>query len=188
MKLILGSKSPRRNELLNLLGYKFDVRVKETDESFPDTLDCNEVAIHIAKNKAIALMDEISENEILICADTIVVLDKKILGKPINREEAIVMLMDLSGQEHKVITGVVVATKKEQVKFSVTTKVVFHPITLEEITYYVDNFKPFDKAGSYGIQEWIGCIAIKSIEGSYNNVVGLPTHEVYQVLKKYTID
>lgn len=185
MKLILGSKSPRRKELLSLLGFSFEVRTKETDESFPETLNCSEVALYVAEKKVTALFSDLTEDEVLICSDTIVVIDNQILGKPIDQADAIKMLEKLSGREHSVITGVVISSLEKRVSFSVTTKVFFNTLSREEILYYIDNFKPFDKAGSYGIQEWIGYAAIQSIEGSYNNVVGLPTHEVYQALKQF---
>lgn len=185
MKLILGSKSPRRKELLSLLGFSFEVRTKETDETFPETLNCTEVAQFVAEKKTEALFSELSEDEVLICSDTIVVIDDQILGKPIDQADAITMLEKLSGREHSVITGVVISSLEKHVSFSVTTNVFFQPLSAEEIRYYVDKFQPYDKAGSYGIQEWIGYAAIERIEGSYNNVVGLPTHEVYQALKQF---
>lgn len=185
MKLILGSKSPRRRELLKLLGFEFSLRTKETDESFPDTLPSKLVAEFIAQKKADELISELEDDQVIICADTTVIIDDKILGKPSNRQEAIEMLEQLSGREHFVITGVVIASLDKQMSFSVSTTVVFHPLTADEIRNYVDRDQPYDKAGSYGIQEWIGSAAIQRIEGSYNNVVGLPTHEVYQALKKF---
>lgn len=185
MKIILGSKSPRRKELLAALGYTFEVRTKETDESFPASLNCTEVAQYVAEKKSNAMLPNLAEAEVLICADTVVLLDNEILGKPLDHADAIAMLEKLSGREHFVITGVVIASLEKQISFSVTTNVFFHPLSADEIRYYVDNFQPFDKAGSYGIQEWIGYAAIQRIEGSYNNVVGLPTHEVYQALKEF---
>lgn len=185
MKLILGSKSPRRRELLKLLGFEFSLRTKETDESFPDTLPSKLVAEFIAQKKADELISELEDDQVIICADTTVIIDDKILGKPSNRQEAIEMLEQLSGREHFVITGVVIASLDKQMSFSVSTTVVFHPLTADEIRNYVDRDQPYDKAGSYGIQEWIGSVAIQRIEGSYNNVVGLPTHEVYQALKQF---
>lgn len=185
MKLVLGSKSPRRKELLGQLGYTFDIRTKETDESFPADMHFTEVAQFIAEKKSADIMLDLGDDELLICADTIVVIDDLILGKPTNREEAIEMLGQLSGRKHLVITGVVIASLEKKISFKVSTSVFFHPLSGEEIRQYVDQFKPFDKAGSYGIQEWIGCAAIQRIEGSYNNVVGLPTHEVYQALKEF---
>lgn len=185
MKLILGSKSPRRSELLSQLGFAFEIRTKATDESFPDVLKIEEVALFVAEKKASEMRLDLKNDEVLLCADTVVVIDDQILGKPADRDEAIEMLENLSGREHNVITGVVIASREKKIGFSVTTNVVFQPLSGEEIRFYVDNFKPYDKAGSYGIQEWIGYAAIQRIEGSYNNVVGLPTHEVYQALKNF---
>lgn len=185
MKLILGSKSPRRSELLKLLGFEFSLRTKETDESFPNTLPSKQVAEFIAQKKADDLISELEDDQVIICADTTVIIDDKILGKPSNRLEAIEMLEQLSGREHFVITGVVIASLDKQMSFSVSTTVIFHPLTADEIRNYIDRDQPYDKAGSYGIQEWIGSAAIQRIEGSYNNVVGLPTHEVYQALKQF---
>ena len=185
MKLILGSKSPRRKELLAGLGFDFEVRTKETDESFPAEMQPNDVALYIASKKAVELVSELTEEELLICADTVVIIDSTILGKPESREEAIGMLRALSGKTHSVITGVVLVSLKKEVRLSVATSVVFNSLGLEEIENYIDTYQPFDKAGSYGIQEWIGYAAIERIEGSYTNVVGLPTHEVYQALKQF---
>lgn len=185
MKLILGSKSPRRKELLAGLGFDFEVRTKETDESFPAEMQPNDVALYIASKKAAELVSELTEEELLICADTVVIIDSTILGKPESREEAIGMLRALSGKTHSVITGVVLVSLKKEVRLSVATSVVFNSLGLEEIENYIDTYQPFDKAGSYGIQEWIGYAAIERIEGSYTNVVGLPTHEVYQALKQF---
>lgn len=185
MKIILGSKSPRRKALLSELGFSFETRVMETDESFPLTLPSEKVAEFIANQKATALIDSLSEDEILICADTIVVIDQQILGKPENRDHAIQMLQTLSGRFHKVITGVVVQSLNKKKVFSVTTDVHFQPLSAEMIHYYIDEYKPYDKAGSYGIQEWIGSVAVQKIEGSFNNVVGLPTLELYNTLLSF---
>lgn len=185
MKLILGSKSPRRSELLSLLGYEFSLRSKDTDESFPEELSSELVAEYVAQKKADDLKTDLLDDEVIVCADTTVIIDDKILGKPSNRDEAIEMLELLSGREHKVITGVVITSLEKEISFSVATSVFFHPLSADEIRMYVDLYKPFDKAGSYGIQEWIGYAAIQRINGSYNNVVGLPTHEVYQALKQF---
>jgi septum formation protein len=185
MKIILGSKSPRRKELLAQLGYTFEIRVKETDESFPNTISASEVAQFIAEKKADEMMTDISDDEVVICADTTVVIDEEILGKPADRAAAIEMLEKLSGREHEVITGVVVQSREKRLSFSITTTVSFKPLSGDEIRFYIDNYSPYDKAGSYGIQEWIGGAAIQWIRGSYNNVVGLPTHEVYAALKQF---
>ncbi len=185
MKLILGSKSPRRKELLSSMGLSFELRLKETDESFPNDINLSEVPLYIANNKADALMDDLNEDELLLCADTVVIEGNEIIGKPKDREDAIEMLYRLQGTSHEVITGVVLRTINEQKSFSVSTIVTFVSIPKEEIIHYVDTFQPYDKAGSYGIQEWIGSIGILKIEGSYNNVVGLPTAEVHEALKTF---
>ena len=185
--LILGSSSPRRKQLLESLGFDFCIRTKETDESFPSELHVREVAEYVAWKKANALISEINNNEVLICADTVVVLGDEILGKPIDREDAISMLSRLSNQKHEVITGVVCYSKERNRSFSTSTYVHFNRLLKEEISFYVDTYQPFDKAGSYGIQDWIGCVGIQRIEGSYTNVVGLPTQEVYTELSKWEI-
>ena len=185
MKIILGSASPRRKELLSAAGFSFEVRTKETDESFPSSTPSHEVALFVASKKLNALLEEIDEDTVLICADTTVVVDEFILNKPKDALNAKEMLQTLSGRSHKVITGVCIATKERSESFSVVTYVTFKELTSEEIDFYIQEFKPFDKAGGYGIQEWIGHAAIVRIEGSYNNVVGLPTHEVYDVLQRF---
>ena len=184
-KLILGSKSPRRKELLESLGIPFTIRTKDTDESFPTSTPPFDVPLFIANKKANALKEEVANDEIILCADTVVIINNTILGKPIDENEAITMLQLLSGKTHDVITGVVIASKDKTVMFDVTTKVTFKTLDAEEIKHYVVNYKPFDKAGAYGIQEWIGFIGVTSITGSYFNVVGLPTHEVYEALKSF---
>ncbi len=181
-KIILGSGSPRRKELLAALGYSFEVRTKDTDESYPTTMSCEEVPTFLAKQKAAALLSELNEDELLICADTVVILNNQILGKPANKEEATKMLNLLSGKTHKVITGVFLSDSKQEEIFSETTEVTFNTLTENQINYYIDNYQPFDKAGSYGIQEWIGFIGVASITGTYANVMGLPTHKIFAVL------
>jgi septum formation protein len=185
MQLILGSKSPRRKELLALLGCQFEIRTKETDESYPETLSIEEIAPFIAHKKARDLLPTLSTDEVIICADTIVVLGNQILGKPENAQHAIEMLSSLSGKEHQVITGVVIASISKKVVFSVQTLVQFKELSIANIEQYVATNQPFDKAGSYGIQEFIGAIGIERIQGSYNNVVGLPTAEVFEALKSF---
>lgn len=185
MKLILGSKSPRRKELLASIGMQFEIRTKETDENYPETLPIEQVAEYIAQLKADDLIEDIKDDEILLCADTTVQIDNILLGKPKDAVEASKMLSLLSGRTHVVTTGVVIASNEMELSFSVKTEVTFKPLSLDEIEYYIERYKPFDKAGSYGIQEWIGYIGIQKINGSYNNVVGLPTHEVYQALQKF---
>lgn len=181
-KIILGSGSPRRKELLANLGFTFEVRTKDTDESYPSKMTCEEVPTFLAKQKANALLPELSNDELLICADTVVILDNQILGKPANKEEAITMLNSLSGNKHDVITGVFIGNSKKQLVFSEKTAVTFNKLSQTDINHYIDNYQPFDKAGSYGIQEWIGAIGITKIIGSYANVMGLPTHKVYELL------
>lgn len=183
-KIILGSGSPRRKELLAALGYNFEVRTKDTDESYPIAMSCEEVPVYLAKQKAAALLPELQEDELLICADTVVILDNQILGKPANKDEASEMLNFLSGKTHKVITGVFIGDSKQEVIFSDTTEVTFNSLSENQINYYIENYQPFDKAGSYGIQEWIGFIGVASITGTYANVMGLPTHEIFAVLSK----
>jgi septum formation protein len=185
MQLILGSKSPRRKELLALLGYDFEIRTKETDESYPESLSIEEIAPFIAHKKASDLLPTLTTDEVIICADTIVVLGNQILGKPETAQHAIEMLSSLSGKEHRVITGVVIASISKKVVFSVQTLVQFKELSIVNIEQYVATNQPFDKAGSYGIQEFIGAIGIERIQGSYNNVVGLPTAEVFEALKSF---
>jgi septum formation protein len=181
-KIILGSGSPRRKELLAALGYNFEVRTKDTDESYPISMSCKEVPTFLAKQKAIALLPHLQEDELLICADTVVILDNQILGKPANKEEASKMLNLLSGKTHNVITGVFIGDSKQEEVFSETTEVTFNTLNENQINYYIENYQPFDKAGSYGIQEWIGFIGVASITGTYANVMGLPTHKLFAIL------
>ena len=179
--IILASQSPRRKELLALLDHEFTVEVREVDEIFPDALEVNKVAEYLARLKASAFTD-IKIDQLIITADTIVVLENQILGKPKNKVEATQMLQRLSNRSHQVITGVCIKTSDKAISFSNTTKVYFKELTASEINYYIENYKPFDKAGSYGIQEWIGAIGITKIEGSYFNVVGLPIQELNEQL------
>lgn len=185
MNLILGSNSPRRKELLQGLGFDFKLRVAETDESYPHDLPTEHVAAYIANKKSEKLLNSLNENELLICADTIVSVDNRVLGKPANKSEAIEMLELLSGRSHEVMTGVCLSSLKRQIVFTVKTEVHFHPLNLEMITFYIDNYNPFDKAGAYGIQEWIGYVAVSKIKGSYTNVVGLPTDETYRAIIEF---
>lgn len=181
-KVILASKSPRRQELLRLMDIDFRVVLKDVDESYPHGMPPEEVALHIATKKAEAFDEEIND-EIVLTADTIVVVDGLILGKPQTAAHAIQMLKMLSGRVHKVITGVCLLHKHQYNKFFDVSEVFFRKLTDEEIVYYVESYNPLDKAGSYGIQEFIGLIGIERINGSYTNVVGLPTEKVYQQLK-----
>lgn len=181
---ILASKSPRRQELMKLMGLDYELVLKEVDESYPDTLPLREVPVYIAEQKAKAF-DGDAGNAIVITADTIVLLGDQILGKPEGLAGAKAMLKQLSGNMHEVITGVALLTPKQgMITFSEVTKVYFNPLTTEQIEYYVDQYQPLDKAGSYGIQEWIGLIGIAKIEGSYTNVVGLPTERLYKELQQ----
>lgn len=182
--LILASGSPRRRELLMMLNIPFEVKVKNTDESHPE----NELAVNIpeklAIRKATAFKDEIN-NEIIIAADTIVILENEILEKPKDREDARSMISKLSGKEHLVVTGVCILSKEKQISFPDETRVIFNVLNEQEIDYYIDNYKPYDKAGAYACQEWIGAVAINRFEGSYHNVVGLPVHKVYKALHSF---
>ncbi|HWZ13652.1 MAG TPA: Maf family nucleotide pyrophosphatase [Mucilaginibacter sp.] len=181
--IILASKSPRRQELLKLMDIDFRVVLKEVDESYPDNLKSEEVAVYIAEKKAQAF-DETIENEIVITADTIVVVGNKILGKPESAEHAVEMLQTLSGRMHQVITGVCLLYKHGYHTFYDVSEVFFGELTDKEIRDYVNKYNPLDKAGSYGIQERIGLIGIEKINGSYTNVVGLPTEKLYRELMK----
>ena len=181
MKVILASKSPRRQELLKLMNIDFRVVLKEVDESYPEGLTPTEIALHIAEKKCHAF-DEMVEDEAVVTADTIVSVDGQILGKPESPEHAIAMLQTLSGRKHQVITGVCILYNQQYNLFHDVSEVLFRTLTDDEITYYVNKYQPMDKAGSYGIQEWIGLIGIERIDGSYTNVVGLPTEKLYQQL------
>lgn len=172
--IILASKSPRRKELLAHIVPNFVLKTKEVEEVYPEDLDVKEVAAYLAKLKADAFNEDLKENDVVITSDTTVVLENTIYGKPEDRQDAIKILQALSGKSHEVITGVCLKSKHKKEVFSCATKVFFKTLSLEEIEYYVDTFKPYDKAGAYAIQEWIGFIGIEKIEGDYNNIVGLP--------------
>ena len=182
-KIILASKSPRRQELLRLMDLDFRIVLKDVDESYPDGLSPEEIAVYIAKKKAEAF-DEMVTDEVVLTADTIVSIGDKILGKPDNEEHAVEMLNLLSGSTHQVITGVCLFYKQEYHSFFDVSDVTFRHMSDEEIRHYVSKYKPMDKAGSYGIQEWVGVTGIVKINGSYTNVVGLPTEKLYQALLK----
>jgi septum formation protein len=184
-KIILASQSPRRKQLLEWAEVPFDVLVKETDEHFPPGISPEEAAVYIARNKAIAVQDITGASATVLAADTIVVLGESIIGKPVHREEAVSILHALSGEKHRVITGVVIRKGDEEIAFADITEVEFHPLTLEQIEFYVDNYKPYDKAGAYAIQEWIGVVGIKSINGDFYNVMGLPVSKVVMALKQF---
>ena len=182
-KIVLSSNSPRRKELLGELGIDFEVRViVGIDETYPKELSVEEVPQYIAREKARVYI--VGKDEVLLTADTVVVLGNEIMGKPHDEADAMRMLRQLSGKTHQVITGVCLTTNDKQVTFADVTDVSFADLTDEEIKYYVDNFRPLDKAGAYGIQEWIGLAGVTGIKGSYFNVVGLPVHRVYAELKK----
>jgi septum formation protein len=183
--IILASQSPRRRQILKDAGIDFESRSKDTNEDFSPTLSRHEVPVYLAKKKANAFLPDLKENDLLITADTVVIINNEILNKPGNREEAIKMLQKISGQVHEVVTGVSLTSISKQIAFSETTKVYFLPLSQTDIEFYVDNYKPFDKAGSYGIQEYIGYIGIEKIEGSYFNVVGLPIHRVIAEIRKF---
>ena len=181
--IILASNSPRRKELLGGLGLDYEVRtLPGIDESYPDTLQGEDIPVYISSKKASAYLDSLKNNELLITADTIVWLDGRVLGKPSDEEEACQMLRDLSGKTHQVITGVTLATTAFQKSFASVSQVTFATLTEEEIKYYVNHYHPMDKAGSYGVQEWIGFIGVERIEGSYFNVMGLPVQRLYREL------
>jgi septum formation protein len=180
--LILASKSPRRQYLLNELGLQFEVRTKEVDESFPANLKAQEIPLYLCKKKADAFNNELNENTIVITADTIVWIDGQVLNKPENFDDAVRMLKLLSGKMHEVYTGVCLRSKEKTKSFYALTKVYFKTLSQEEIEYYINNYNPYDKAGSYGAQEWLGYIAIEKIEGTYFNVMGLPIKELYEEL------
>ncbi len=183
--IILGSSSPRRKELLSSLNIKFVIRKSHQKEYYPTKLKEKEIAEFIAKSKAAIICKKLSNNYLLITADTIVLKNDNILHKPKDKNQAFKLLTNISGKTHKVITGVCIKSKQKEVTFSSKTEVTFNKLSKNEILYYIDNFKPFDKAGSYAIQEWIGYIGVKKINGSYNNVVGLPTSILYQKLKLF---
>jgi septum formation protein len=182
-KIILGSQSPRRKELLASLDIHFEVIAKDVEEIYPDGLSNIQIAEHLANLKASVFIP--NKNEIIITADTIVCLGNTVLGKPTDKESAMEMLSNLSGKSHQVITGVSILSDQQQITFSDTTTVYFTGLSAEEILFYVNNYKPFDKAGAYGIQEWIGQIGITKIEGSYFTVMGLPVHRIYEELLKF---
>ncbi len=190
-EIILASQSPRRKLLLEWAEIPFKIVVKATDESFPDNLEVEKVPIHIALNKAkavIEFLEKLNNSEpetIVLAADTIVVLDNQVINKPADRAEAVSILSKLAGQNHRVITGVVLKNAFKEHSFSITTHVQFHPLTIEQIEFYVDQYKPYDKAGAYAIQEWIGVVGIAAINGDFYNVMGLPVSSVVQALSLF---
>ena len=184
-RIILASRSPRRRQLLHDMGLKFDVVIREYEESYPANLKGEEIALYLASLKSESFKKEISSNEIVITADTIVWCNNEVLGKPSDFHDARRMIRALSGNTHEVITGVALLSSSKERVFADTTKVTFERLSEEEIDYYIDNFKPYDKAGAYGIQEWIGVAACSRIEGSYFNVVGLPVQKLYRELSEF---
>ncbi len=187
-KIILASNSPRRKELLAGLDVDFTVRViPDIDESYPETLSTLEIAAYIAQKKAAAYRETMADDELVITADTVVILGDEVLGKPQDEADACRMLRELSGKTHQVVTGVALTTCDRQQHFSVETDVTFKTLNEEEIHYYVTKFKPMDKAGAYGIQEWIGYIGVTSLKGSYFNVMGLPVQRIYEALRTFVI-
>lgn len=182
-QIVLGSQSPRRKELLSLMNIDFRVDVQEVEESYPENLTPVEIATHIASKKAKAFKG-LSANELLITADTIVAQHQHILGKPTDAAHAKEMIQQLAGNTHEVITAVAFQYQSQLITFHDCTKVYMNPLSEAEINHYIENYKPYDKAGAYGIQEWIGLVAIQKIEGSYTNVMGLPTEKLYQALQK----
>lgn len=182
-KVILASNSPRRKELLAGLGVDYEVRtLPDIDESYPEALSGADIPLHIAKEKADAYRGMLRSGELMITADTIVWLDGKVLGKPKDREDALRMLREMSGRTHEVFTGVCITTTGWQRSFAAQTEVRFSELSEEEIAYYVDKYQPMDKAGAYGVQEWIGYIAVENISGSYYNIMGLPVQRLYKEL------
>jgi len=181
---ILASQSPRRKQLLAWADIEFDVLVSEAEEDFPAEMDVQDVPVYIAQKKAVAVQEKIKheypmhQGKWIIAADTIVVLENEIIGKPMDRADAITILQKLSGKTHRVITGVYLINDTESRNFSETTLVHFHPLTLSQIEYYVDQYQPYDKAGAYGIQDWIGVVGIQGIEGDFYNVMGLPVSKL----------
>lgn len=183
-KIVLGSSSPRRIELIKNLGFVCEVRKKEVEEIYPSGMDAEKVPAYLSELKAQPLKDAIQTNEVLLTSDTVVVLNDRILEKAENAKEAKDMLLDLSGKNHEVITGVHLYNPDKKMSFTVKTKVFFKTLTLAEIDYYIKHFQPFDKAGAYGIQEWIGQIGVQKIEGCFYNVMGLPVNKVWETLHR----
>jgi septum formation protein len=183
-KIILASQSPRRKQLLEWAEVPFEIIAKGTDETYPDGLKPEEIAIHIAREKAKAVKPVVDSDSVLLAADTIVVYANRIIGKPANRADAIQTLTDLAGKKHTVVTGVVITKGEREIAFSESTDVQFHELTRDQIEYYVDHYKPFDKAGAYAIQEWIGVVGIRSVHGDFYNVMGLPVSRVVREIER----
>lgn len=187
--ILLGSNSPRRKELLAGLNLKFEVKkIPDVEETYPEFLWKEEIPVYLSKLKADAYLSYMEKNTLLITADTIVWLDGKVYGKPVSEEDAFNMLRQLSGKTHEVITGVCLTTVQKQKTFHAISKVKFALLDDDEINYYLDNYRPMDKAGSYGVQEWIGYVGVESLEGSFYNVMGLPVRLLYKYLKEWNIN
>lgn len=184
-RILLASKSPRRKELLAGLNISFEVATLEIDELFPEKLSMEEIPVYLAKLKAEPFKQEMDDHTMVITADTIVWIDGEVLGKPLDHPHAVEMLHKLSGRKHTVVTGVCLTSKTKQVAFYSSTNVWFKELSAAEIEYYLSLYHPYDKAGSYGVQEWIGYIAIDKIEGSYFNVMGLPVQHLYEELRRF---
>jgi len=188
-KVVLASNSPRRKELLSDLGIKFEVRtIKGIDESYPADMPVLDIAEHISHKKAKAYQQKMADDEMIITADTVVILGDEVLGKPVDDADAHRMLKELSGKTHKVVTGVTITTVATTRSFSAVTDVEFASLSDDDINYYVRKYQPLDKAGAYGIQEWIGCMGVRHINGSFYNVMGLPLHRLYSELEKMLSD
>jgi len=183
-RIVLASQSPRRKQLLEWAEIPFDIIVKETAETFPEDLEIEKVPVYIAREKAKVVKPGIAEDKIILAADTVVVLKDRIIGKPKDREDAIAILSSLSGNTHRVITGVVMMRNEQELSFFDSTEVAFHDLTESQISFYVDKYKPYDKAGAYAIQEWIGVVGIKEVKGDFYNVMGLPVSRVVKHLQQ----
>ncbi len=184
-RIVLASGSPRRRQLLEWAEVPFDSLVKDTPEFWPQGLPTGEIPVHIARNKALAVKGEVTDGRVILAADTVVVLDGEIIGKPRDHYDAVNILLRLAGRRHEVITGVVLLKGEAEVSFSDSTAVWFHELSRSEIVAYVDRYKPYDKAGAYAIQEWIGVVGIKGIEGDFYNVMGLPVSRVVRALRQW---
>ncbi|MFK8008915.1 MAG: Maf family nucleotide pyrophosphatase [Saprospiraceae bacterium] len=184
-KIILASKSPRRSQLLREAGFQFEIQTRDIEETYPNTLPAEDVAEFLAEKKAEGVKDFIKSNEIILTSDTTVVMGNTIFGKPKDAHDAFDILKTLSGKSHKVITGVCLLSKDKKRIFKGVSKVTFDQLTDQEIRYYIKEYKPFDKAGAYAIQEWIGLCKIKKVKGTYSNIVGLPMRKVYKELMKF---
>lgn len=184
-KIILASNSPRRSQLLREAGFRFEIKTRQVEETYPPEIKTDDVAAYLARKKAHAARSFIENQEVIIAADSVVILDGEIYGKPADAVQAAQILRILSGRRHRVITGVCLLSRQKERVFSAVSEVHLYPLTGEEIAYYIDHYEPFDKAGSYAIQEWIGLCKIKSIQGSYTNIMGLPVSQVYRELESF---